>query len=292
MRKVTNKNNLKQGKRSVAIGNFDGVHLGHQEILKKEIDLVYTFYPHPSRILYPLIFIPQINSLEERLALIKKLGIHTIVVQKFTKSFSQKLAQQFFYEIIVKKLKTHALYVGHNFFFGKNRKGNILLLKKLCSKNNIKLHVVKPFKINNEVVSSSSIRKFIHEGNVKKSASFLGRFYSVQGIVVPGKKRGLGMPTANLKTDSELIPKAGVYATWTEFNNKRYPSITNIGTSPTFSDDSFSIETYIFNFNKNIYDEKIILYFVDRIRDTKKFASAEKLRLQIKKDILKTKKIL
>lgn len=298
MKTLTNKKKPKQEKRlnknglSVAIGNFDGVHKGHQEILKKGIDIVYTFYPHPSRILHPENVTPQITSLEERLRLIKKLGISTVIVQKFTQKFSQKSAKQFFNDIIIKKLRTKTLYVGYNFFFGKNRGGNTSLLKQWCKESNIKLNIIKPFKIKNEIINSTAIRKLIQEGHVKKAALFLGRPYFMQGVVTHGKKRRLGIPTTRLKTMAELLPKAGVYATWTEYKNTRYPSVTNVGHAPTFLDHSFSIETHILNFDREIYGESLTLHFIDRLRDIQKFDSPQALKNQIQEDIQKTKILL
>ena len=286
----------------VAIGNFDGVHLGHKKIFKeviykakkiKGISVVYTLYPPPSRVLHPKTAAPQMNTLKERLALIQNQGIDVTVVEKFDQAFSQKTAEQFFQEIIVQNLKTKILYVGYNFFFGKGRQGNTDLLKKLCKAAHIELHIASPFKIKGQVVSSSKIRALIQEGNVKKASELLGRPTFLQGKVIRGKGRGktLGVPTANLQTHSELIPKEGVYATLAQVRNALYPSVTNIGHAPTFSlKTPFTIETHILDFHQNIYGKSLLIHFLHWLRPTQKFSSALDLKKQIKKDIVLAKK--
>lgn len=282
----------------VAIGNFDGVHRGHKKIFEQVLkkakntggtSIAYTLFPHPSLILRPEAYEAQINSIEERLTLIENKGIQVAVVENFDHAFSKKSANQFFEEIILKNLRTKYLYVGYNFFFGRNREGNVNILKKLCQRHRIELHVMKPFRLQNESVSSSKIRRFILSGNVKKAALFLGRYFFLQGIMKRGAGRGkkIGIPTVNLETQAELIPKIGVYATLIEYNHRLYPSVTNVGHTPTFSKKSpFSIETHILDFKKETAQgDSFILHFVDRIRSTQKFPSALRLVAQIQKDI-------
>ncbi len=288
----------------VAIGNFDGVHLGHQSILKKILAqkkrhkgtaVVYTFHPHPSHVLNPFHAVPQINSIEERLTLLKNLGMNIVIVEKFNKKFSQKSAYDFFYENIYSRIKPKALFVGYNFNFGKDREGNIELLKKLCINGKLKLHIAPPFKIKNEIVSSSKIRKLILEGNVKRASQFLGRPHFISGHVVPGEGRGqnIGIPTANLKTTSSLIPKEGIYITMVELNGKLYPGATSVGNAPTFSEFTpFTIETHILDFNRRIYGKKLMLHFIDRLRDVQKFPSVDDLVIQIHRDIEQVRKYL
>src|SRR3989338_5531233 len=183
----------------VAIGNFDGVHLGHKKIFKEILQkarniggtsVVYTLYPPPSRVLHPQNAAPQMNTLEERLTLIQNQGIDVTVVEKFNKAFSQKTAKQFFQEIVVQNLKAKILYVGYNFFFGKNRQGNTDVLKTFCKEAHIELHIAKPFKIKGKTVSSSKIRSFIQDGKIQKASQFLGRPYFLKGKVVRGIGRG------------------------------------------------------------------------------------------------------
>lgn len=288
----------------VAIGNFDGVHLGHQEILshiKKKakemggLSVVYTFDPPPSRILRPTVSVPQIHSLEERLSLFENYGLDIAIIEPFTKNFSQKSALQFFNEIILHRLKAKYLYVGYNFFFGKDRQGTPELLQEFCNAHNIELHVIKPFKIKSKIVSSTKIRHLILLGHVQKATFFLGRPYSIQGVVVQGSKRGeaLGIPTANLKTEAELIPKEGVYITKTEYQGKLYPSVTSVGRAPTFTNHSpVIIETHFLDVTLSLYRESLLLHFVKRLRDIKKFPTPEALIKQIHKDIAKTRSFL
>ncbi|MBI3016406.1 MAG: bifunctional riboflavin kinase/FAD synthetase [Deltaproteobacteria bacterium] len=286
----------------VAIGNFDGVHLGHKKIFKEVIhkakkikgtSVVYTLYPPPSRVLHPKTAAPQMNTLKERLALIQNQGIDVTVVEKFNRKFSQKTAARFFQEIIVQNLNAKILYVGYNFFFGKGRQGNTALLKKLCKAAHIELHIAHPFKIKGQVVSSSKIRALIQEGAVKKASQFLGRPTFLQGKVIQGKGRGktLGIPTANIQTQSELIPKEGVYVTLAQYKGTLYPSVTNIGHAPTFAKKTpFTIETHILDFHQNIYGKSLILHFLHWLRPTQKFSGGHALKHQIAKDIALAKK--
>lgn len=281
----------------VAIGNFDGVHVGHKEIFKEIIQkakdiggtsVIYTFHPHPSCVIRPEMCQPQINSIDERLTLIENQGIDVTVVENFNRDFSQQSATEFFQNIILKKLKPKILYVGYNFYFGRGREGTTATLKKLCQKHSIELNVMPAFKLKGEVISSSKIREALRSGNVKKAAQFLGRYYFLQGITIKGVGRGktLGIPTANIQTPAEITPKMGVYSTWVEYKGKLYASVTNVGHAPTFSEKKpHSIEAHIFDFKKNLYGESFILHFVDRIRAIKKFSSSQELVKQIKADI-------
>lgn len=288
----------------VAIGNFDGVHLGHQLILKKAVQrakkmgassVVYTFYPPPAQILRPHLPIPQILTLKERLQKIKATGIDVVIVERFTRRFSKKSAEAFFDEIIRKKLNTKVLYVGYNFCFGRNREGDVRFLKKKCAEHKIEFHEIKPLKKENEIISSTKIRTEILEGNVKKAALFLGRPHALTGRVTHGERRGvkIGIPTANLKTIAELVPKEGVYVTQTELNHRLYPSVTSIGRAVTFSEHApFAIETHILDFKQSLYRQFLTIHFLDRIRDIQKFNSISKLVEKMREDIEKAKKIV
>lgn len=281
----------------VAIGNFDGVHLGHQKIFKHVIQeaqkkggtsIVYTFHPHPSCVIHPETCEPQIHSLETRLKLIEEAGIDVTVVENFNREFSEKSAHQFFEEVILENLKTKVLFVGFNFFFGKARAGNTELLKTLCKSHGIEMHIMPPFKMEEEVVSSSKIRHFLKEGNIHKANEFLGRPFFLEGLTIKGVGRGhkLGIPTANLQTQAEIIPKEGVYITFAEYKGKKYKSVTNVGHAPTFKDEKpSSIETHLLDWDKDIYGESFRLHFLEWIREIKKFPSAETLVKQIQKDI-------
>lgn len=287
----------------VTLGNFDGLHLGHRVLIKtllngcKKRDLtpvLYTFEPHPVKVLAPHSAPKLINTQKQKTELIKELKIKKIVYEKFNRTFARMSAENFFEKIILKKLKAKFIVVGYDFTFGKKREGNIETLERLCFKNGLDISVVTPQMKKNTLSSSSLIRKQIAGGNVREATDLLARNFFIDGQIISGHHRGaaLGFHTANLKTDNELIPADGVYATRIQIGKKTYSSATNIGLNPTFDNDTRSIETHIFNFNKNIVGKKVRLYFVDKIRDEKKFKSMEELKTQIAKDIIKTKKIL
>lgn len=288
----------------VVIGNFDGVHRGHQALLRATLQkakkihgtvVVYTLFPHPSHILHPTTPTPQMTSLQTRLKLMEHQKIPVIVVEKFTRAFSKKSAQQFFKEVVIQNLRAKELFVGYNFSFGKDREGNIDILKHLCKKNGIVLHVFPPFKVAHEIVSSSKIRTLIQAGNIEKANAFLGRSYVVNGKVIQGEGRGqkLEAPTANLEVKTQLLPKAGVYLTRVCYQHKFYPSVTHVGPAPTFRKGRFSsFETHILNFNQTLYGKNLTLHFVDRLRNARKFKSVQALVTQIQKDIKTAKKRL
>jgi riboflavin kinase / FMN adenylyltransferase len=288
----------------VAVGNFDGVHLGHRELFKqvchksRELSgtaMIYTFHPHPSEVLKPEAAQPQINTLDERLMFMERLGIDVAIIETFNRDFSEMSAQKFLVDIIQSRVRPAVIYVGFNFSFGKNREGNVEILKAFCKSAKIECNIVPPLKIDDKEVSSSRIRSLIQQGNMKEASNLLGRNYFLKGIVVKGVERGkkLGIPTANLSTPSKLVPKMGVYATWVEMNNDFFPSVTNVGHSPTFDDKSTHlIETHLLNFNKDLYGQTITVHFEERLRDTQKFPSAEALVTQIRKDIAQAQRLL
>ncbi len=286
----------------LTIGNFDGVHRGHQLLISRVLAqkalvktekltaTLMTFDPHPSQILIPGKNFRSILSLEDRVATIKKFGIENVIVVPFSRDLSELSPEEFFKKIIIGQFKTVALVVGYDFSFGKNRSGTKEILSKLCKENGVILEVVEPLKINGEVISSSKIRDALRDGDVEKAALFLGRTYEITGMVEKGLGRGrtIGFPTANLFTQAETIPKKGVYVTLAESGGKTWQSVTNIGDNPTFKDQyktSTKIETYILDFENDIYGEKIKVHFVRRLRDEKKFSSVQELIAQIAQDV-------
>lgn len=287
----------------VAIGNFDGVHLGHQEIFKQVVkkakktngaSVIYTLHPPPAHVLRPNTNVPQILTLKDRLKKIEESGIDIVIIEKFSRRFSRKSAQEFFDEIILGNLKTKILYVGYNFLFGKDRQGDVAFLERQCKKNKIEFHIVKPYRKKNEIISSTKIRALILDGNVKKASLFLGHPYSLKGTVVRGEGRGikLGVPTANIRTNAELIPGEGIYVSKTGLGNRSFPSVTSIGRAVTFSEDApFSIETHILDFKQSLYEKTLTIHFLDRIRNIKKFNSIEELISKMRQDIQIAKKI-
>ena len=278
----------------IAIGNFDGIHLGHKKILeylateaKKNalLSLVLTFSPHPERILGEK-RIKMIQTLDQRVNEMKKFGIEIILIIPFDEKFSSLSSHDFVQKIVVDRLKAKAVIVGENFRFGKNREGDIALLFRLASGYNLKVHSIPPVTKEDMIVSSSLIRNYLKEGKLEKANVLLGRFYEVAGKVIKGKSRGkaLGFPTANIKTENEIIPQ-GVFISTTGIGPETFSSLTNVGRCPTFNQKETNIESYIMNLNKDIYGKKIRIHFLKRIRDEIKFKTQAELSQQIKKDL-------
>lgn len=278
----------------LTIGNFDGVHLGHQSLihgLREKIKTkplaVLTFDPHPREVISG-IKIKKILSIDDQLECFNKLGCEVVFIIPFNKTLAESTADNFFLKFIWEPLSPSFITVGHDFKFGKNREGNELFLKQLALKHHFCLDVIDAYKINNVVVSSSMIRTFIENGDVESAEVFLGHNFYVKGKVQEGFKRGhqLGVPTANLSMQAGLVqPKAGVYLARVEWDGSIMNAITNVGFNPTFSNPTPSIETHILNFNKNLYGEIIKIEFIKRLRDEKKFNSLLDLKNQIQKDI-------
>ncbi len=287
----------------VTIGNFDGVHIGHQKIInlakesaeKSQLPLVVvSFDPHPGKVLYPGKAPKLIKTRKQKRDLLRKMGVDYFYVINFTPSFAKKSPEDFVNEVLIDSLGAREIYVGFNFAFGLNRSGNVDFLKKQGEKKGFKVFPVPPVKVDGEIVSSSAIRKLLEEGNVRKANRFLGRYYYLEGIVIHGQQIGrkIGFPTANIITENELVPRLGVYASYTRLNGHELPSITNIGYKPTFGSEKIIVETHIFDFNREIYGELIEVKFVDFIRPEKKFDSVESLVSEIKKNCEHCKKLL
>lgn len=288
----------------LTIGNFDGVHKGHRvlfEIVKGKArdrnchSAVLTFDPHPLKILSPEKAPEPLVSKQEKIELILKAGIDHVICQEFTPEFAKVSAKDFVLKILVETLRVSEVVVGYDYGFGRNREGNIDLLRELGALKGFSVYVVQPVNINGKIASSTAIRNLIKEGEIEAANELLGRCYSIRGKVVKGKGRGqsiLNIPTANLEISERLIPKGGVYATWTSVKGETYPSVTNIGFNPTFENGSFSIETHILDYYSNLLNEEIDLSFIKRIRDEIKFESIPKLREQILIDIATARGIL
>jgi len=287
---------------SAAIGNFDGVHLGHREIINLINDIaiqkstkscLLTFEPHPQKVLAGR-DVSLIVPVNEKLSLLEQAGVDYVVSLRFTKELSQLSAEEFVQDVLIKTLRIKDIVVGPNFMFGKNRSGNADMLKEMGKKYGFETHIINPRKLGDEVISSSMIRQIIVEGNILKLNDLLGYKYFIKGIIVEGEKRGreIGFPTANLDTQWELLPKPGVYATISWLRGSEYKSITNIGFRPTFGKNKLLIETHLFDFSDTVYGEEIRVEFYQRLRDEKKFESVENLISQIKLDIEEVKNIL
>ncbi len=289
----------------LTIGNFDGVHLGHQRIFQRvrekarEIggqSVVYTFCPHPIQVLNPerepFLLLP----IPEKMRLIGELGMDVVICADFTLEFASLSAEEFVRKILHEQIGVREIYVGQNTTFGRGRQGNVHLLKELGRKFAFAVDAVESVRVGGAMISSSRIRELIRKGDMPGAASLLGRNHLIVGEVVHGFGRGnaqLGFPTANLKTDAAILPpKQGVYAGWAVYEGKRYPAVANLGMNPTFHDRKFSIEVHILEFNQDLYGQTLRMEFAERLRDEITFHGPEELIAQIKKDIIQAKKIL
>lgn len=287
----------------VTIGNFDGVHLGHQRLVQALVmesrimnvpSVVYTFYPHPVRVLYPEIQTFRLFDLRDQEEQFEKAGIDAMVIENFTADFAKVTALKFLEDYIQRFLKPKTLVVGHDFSFGANRHGDLHFLENFCSSHNIKLVIIPPFQLDSKVVSSSKIREELKNGEVANVAKLLGRPFYLRGHVEKGYQRGrtIGVPTANIHPDVEFIPRQGVYVTQTKVAGIMHPSITNIGINPTFAEskkNSIKIESHLFNFDAQIYGEEVEVYLLKFLRDEQKFSGIDQLKIQIQKDLLSAK---
>jgi riboflavin kinase / FMN adenylyltransferase len=280
----------------LTLGVFDGLHLGHQKIIQtvvsraretNSVPTAITFDPHPRSVLYPENAPPLLQTLDQRLAALEFFGIEQAIVIRFNKNFAAQNAETFLRETIHDRLHAKEVYLGKGFAFGKNRGGNIELLKKLSAELGFAADEVSEVKLHNQRISSSRIRELLSNGKTNLARRYLGRPYGVEGVIIRGDRRGhtIGFPTANLKPVNRVIPKFGVYATATLIENVWRRSITNIGVRPTFKAEAVpSIETYIFDFDGDLYGDVLRVRFLHRIRDEKKFGGIEELKAQIERD--------
>lgn len=291
----------------VTIGTFDGVHLGHQAILKdmvrtaKEIGgetVVITFYPHPRQVLnIDSSNLRFINTQEEKLRHLEEIGIDNVIIVNFTKEFSRISSETFISDFIVKNIAPVKLVIGYDHHFGKNRMGDFSLLYDMKKKYGFDLQRVAAQDVENIAVSSTKIRHSLKQGDIEHANVLLGYMFSYIGTVVSGNMIGreIGYRTANLSIDKvyRLIETPGVYATYVDYDGKVYKSMTYIGKKPTVNnDDTESIEVHIFDFNEDIYDKAIKVRFVSKIRDERKFENLEALKKQLELDEIKIKEIL
>lgn len=291
----------------ITIGNFDGVHLGHRALFQKVIEkakeiggrsVVMTFEPHPIRVLKKNGQPPLITLYEQKVELIEKSGIDVLVCIHFTPEFASLTATEFVEDLLMKRIGMKAIVVGEDYTFGKNREGDISLLRSFGEQMQFEVIAVDKIQISDELpgrISSTKIRELVTEGNVDEAQELLGRYYQIRGIVVPGRDRGgelVGYPTANVNLYDELCPKAGIYAVRVECEGEIHNGVANIGYSPTFGDHAFTVEVHILNFNKDVYNRKIRVNFIKRIRDEIKFTNISELSAEIGRDIIKAQKIL
>jgi riboflavin kinase/FMN adenylyltransferase len=301
-------------KTCAAIGIFDGVHRGHQYLIKQMLTtarrlgakpIVITFFPHPAHVLRapasvryedkPDLKLGYLTSLGSRFHLLSDLGVAACLVVRFNRSFAEIQPQKFIEDILVKKLGVKAVFVGDDFRFGKDRRGGIALFQRFGLKYGYEMHVVSGLKQGREIISSTRIRQLVGAGKLNEAARLLGRGVSVSGIVVKGSERGksLGFPTANIEYGSLFIlPPQGVYVVKVLLGKKKYLAIANIGTRPSFGKQNFKLylEVHILDFSKNIYGKCLEVEFLKKIRNEKRFPSPQALIRQIHKDEVSARK--
>jgi len=287
----------------VTLGNFDGVHVGHQILFKKAAEIArekrgtsmaFTFEPHPLKIIAPDKVPPLLTHFHKKMELIAACNIDCVICADFTRQFADQRPRDFSKNILKEKIGAKEVVVGFDYAFGRGREGTIPYLKKMGEEFGFIVHVVNPFQLDGMTVSSSHVREVIESGNMESARKFLGRYYSIVGPVVAGYKTGqaIGFPTANIDTSKVQIPRTGVYAVRMIYQKKSYDAVANIGFNPTFNRDRLSVEVHIFDFKQVIYGKEIEVEFISRIRSETAFKSKEELVDQIKKDIEKAKILL
>jgi riboflavin kinase/FMN adenylyltransferase len=280
----------------LALGNFDGMHRGHLKIIERvhrvaqergATAVAMTFDPHPSKIVRPDKAPPLLMTNQQKLDALARAGMHGVAIIRFTPELAQWDPETFVRTVLLEWLHVAEVWVGANFLFGHDRSGNFSLLRSLGARYGFRGEKIDPVRYKDFVVSSTRVRRLITEGRVDEAGALLGHHYTIEGSVVLGQQRGrgLGFPTANICSENELIPPGGVYATTAIVNGVAYPSITNIGTRPTFENGSENvIETHLMDFDRDLYDTRLRLGFVQRLRDEKKFDAVDALRRQIESD--------
>ena len=288
----------------ITIGNFDGIHLAHQEILQRVVQearerrvrsVVITFDPHPQRVLHPErqpFYL--LTTLDEKVKLIESLGLDAVLLIAFTQVFSAMTAEAFVREILWDKLRIQKVFIGHDYAFGNRKQGNEDFLRSMGGMLGFEVESINTFTVNDTTVSSTNTRGAILDGDVGKAALLLGRPYSLSGTVIRGYQRGreIGIPTANIEPGKELLPANGVYAVVVDLEGVRHAGVLNVGFNPTFSNEKLSVEVHIMNFDGDLYGKHLTVSFIERIRSEMKFESPQKLAEQILRDKAKAEEIL
>jgi riboflavin kinase/FMN adenylyltransferase len=281
----------------LTLGVFDGLHLGHQLIIRTvaerakvsgAVPTAITFDPHPRAVLHPASSPPLLQTLDQKVEGFGILGIEQTIVIRFTEEFAQMRAEDFLRDVVSERLHAREVYLGRGFNFGHNREGNIDLLRRVSSELGFVADEAPEVRLRGQRVSSSKIRGLLAQGRVNLARRMLGRPYGVEGMVVRGNERGhkLGFPTANLHPQNRVIPAHGVYVTGTLIDGQWRRSVTNVGTRPTFETETEpSVETFVINWSGDLYGDVIRVRFLYRLRDEKKFGSLEELKAQIENDV-------
>ncbi len=287
----------------LALGNFDGLHRGHQKIIERVrrsaadrggVGVVLTFDPHPPRVVRPDKAPPLLMTMPQKLAALERAGAHGVAVVRFTPELSRFTPEAFVRSVLVDWLRVAEVWVGADFLFGHERAGTFSILRSLGGQYGFRTEKIDPVRYKEFVVSSTRIRRLVSEGRVDEAGALLGHHFAIEGVVVAGARRGreLGFPTANLSTDNELVPPSGVYATTAELDGTCWPAITNIGVRPTFeAAGSVTIETHVLGFDADVYGARLSLNFIQRLRDERRFADVDALREQIEIDVRRAQRL-
>ena len=284
----------------LSVGNFDGLHLGHQKILRQVLEHaqtrqaisgVITFDPHPLKVLRPGNAPPMVETMSQRMEQFAAIGLEAALVLRFDRALAALSPEEFVRGVLVDELKTAAVLVGQNFHFGHRQGGDVETLAKLGSRFGFSVHIIDPVVIDGEFVSSTAVRTAIAEGRVSHAARLLGRPFALRGEIVRGAGRGATVlfPTLNLAPEQELLPKVGVYATETRLEGRLYRSATNVGFRPTFDGTLLGVETHLFDFSRELTKGRIEVRFWERLRDERKFSGPSELRAQIAADLRETR---
>jgi riboflavin kinase / FMN adenylyltransferase len=286
----------------LAIGNFDGVHRGHQKMLSVLVErskalrapaIVFTFDPPPVQLLRPEAVPPRLTTLETKRELIEGQGVDCLIAYRTNQKLLELGPEEFFEQIVVRHLGARGLVEGPNFHFGKNRKGDVKLLAELCKDTGRELRIVEPELSGEEIISSSAIRKLVAEGELNRALEMLGHPYRLEGRVIRGEERGrkLGFPTANLSEIATLVPGDGVYAGWGWVEESPHPAAIHIGPNPTFKGEERKVEVHLLDFARDLYGQTLKIDLAERIRGTKAFPSVDALKLQIESDLAAVRRL-
>lgn len=284
------------GRSVVTIGNFDGIHLGHRALLGRVTEraralgsasVVYTFHPHPLKILNPSFCPPRLTSFEDRAALIAAEGIDALVWARFDREYATQEPEAFARETLARCLGAAEVWVGPDFAFGRGRRGSLSLLQRIGEEEGFSLRILEPFAVEGEVVSSTRVRQAVAEGDFGTARRLLGRAYSIRGPVVHGaaRGRGLGFPTANVLPREECLPMPGVYAAWAVFEGRRHVAAVNVGSNPTFGQNDLTVEAYLLDYTGDLYGTEIEIVFEAAVRGEIAFQNPADLMQQIRKDV-------
>ena len=288
----------------VTIGNFDGVHLGHQYLFRYLVEqakkehrpaVVISFDPHPKMVLHPErrpFYL--LTTLQEKIRLLEASGIDTAIILPFSLDYARTTAEEFVRDILWERLHIRKIIIGHDYTFGRGKEGNEAFLTAFGKRLGFAVEVMTAFQIGNVIISSTRIRNALLAGEVRFAASLLGRPYNLSGVVIPGNRRGVGLgyPTANIRPDKEVLAPRGIYAVRVLMDGSRYHGALNIGFNPTFADEQLSIEVHILDFHEDIYGKWMDILFIERIRDEIRFPGPAELIAQIGRDIERIREIL